>query len=116
MGAKRPVIVLDEYGPTRMIRNDSMKYVHRYPDGPNEFYDLAADPDETTNEIDNPAFESSIERMRAELQEWFDRYTVPERDGSKQAVMGRGQVDLVAGGESEPFAQDLVYLRDLQDG
>ncbi len=113
MGANRPVIVLDEYGPTRMIRNDSMKYVHRYPDGPNEFYDLAADPEETTNEIDNPAFESSIERMRAELQEWFDRYTEPERDGSKQAVKGRGQLDIV-GSESEAFAQDLVFLRDLR--
>ena len=111
-GAKRPVIVLDEYGPTRMIRDGSMKYVHRYPDGPNEFYDLESDPDETSNEIDNPAFQRSIERMRVELEEWFDRYTEPERDGSKQAVMGRGQLDVV-GGKSEAFAQDLVYLTDL---
>ena len=112
MGANRPVIVLDEYGPTRMIRDDSMKYVHRYPDGPNEFYDLEADPGETSNEIDNPAFQRSIERMRADLEEWFGRFTEPERDGSKQAVMGRGQLDVV-GGESEAFAQDLVYLADL---
>lgn len=110
--ADRPVIVLDEYGPTRMIRTDSAKYVHRYPDGPNEFYDLAADPDETSNEIDNPAYQRSIASMRSELQEWFERYTEPVRDGSKQAVVGRGQLDVV-GGESEAFGQDLVYLRDL---
>ena len=112
MRANRPVVVLDEYGPTRMIRNISMKYVHRYPDGPNEFYDLETDPDETSNEIDNPAFRQSINRMRAELQEWFNRYTEPERDGSTQAVMGRGQLDVV-GGKSQAFAQDLVYLADL---
>ncbi len=114
MGANRPVVVFDEYGPTRMIRSVSLKYVHRYPDGPNELYALETDPDETTNEIDNPAYHDSIERMKIELQDWFDLYTEPEHDGSKQAVMGRGQIDLVAGGKSEPFAQDVVYLRDLK--
>ena len=92
-----------------------MKYVHRYPDGPNEFFDLVADPGENTNEIDNPAFQQAIERMRAELQDWFDRYTEPGRDGSKQPVKGRGQLDLVGvGGDSEAFGQDLVYLRDAK--
>ena len=104
--------MLDEYGPTRMIRTGSEKYVHRYPDGPNEFYDLNADPEETSNEIDNPVFRNSIDRLRAELEEWFARYTEPERDGSTQAVMGRGQLDVV-GGESEAFGQDLVYLTEL---
>jgi arylsulfatase A-like enzyme len=108
----RPIVVLDEYGPTRMIRSASLKYVHRYPDGPHEFYDLANDPDEVTNAIDDPAFRSIINSMRAELQEWFDRYTEPERDGSKQDVKGRGQVDLVGGGQ-EAFAQDLTFMRDL---
>ena len=111
MGADRPVVVLDEYGPTRMIRTDAMKYVHRYPEGPNEFYDLEADPGESSNEIDNPAYQRSIDSMQAQLQEWFDRYTEPERDGSTQAVMGRGQLDLV-GGEAEAFGQDLVYLHE----
>ncbi|MDQ1256696.1 MAG: choline-sulfatase, partial [Candidatus Hydrogenedentes bacterium] len=43
------VVVYDEYGPVRMIRGREWKYVHRYPYGPNELYDLANDPDETTN-------------------------------------------------------------------
>lgn len=112
MGRNRPVVVFDEYGPTRMIRNEKVKYVHRYPDGPNEFYDLRADPDESSNEIDNPVFQATIGTMRAQLQHWFDRYSEPERDGTTQAVMGRGQTDLV-GGKAEAFAQDLVFLRDL---
>jgi len=98
-----------------MIRTDAMKYVHRYPEGPNEFYDLEADPDEASNEIDNPAYQRSIDSLRAQLQEWFDQYTEPERDGSTQAVMGRGQLGLV-GGESEAFGQDMVYLHELDDG
>ncbi|MDP6668110.1 MAG: sulfatase-like hydrolase/transferase [Dehalococcoidia bacterium] len=112
MDANRPVVVFEEYGPTRMIRNETAKYVHRHPEGPNEFFDLVGDPDETVNEIDNPAFAEAIGGMRAELQEWFNRYTEPERDGLRQVVKGRGQLDLVAGGESDPFAQDVVFLRD----
>ena len=91
-----------------------MKYVHRYPDGPNEFYDLEADPDETSNQIDNPAFLQSIEGMRVALQEWFERYTEPERDGSNQAVMGRGQLDVV-GGESEVEYGSCVEIVDMRD-
>ena len=34
------VVIYDEYGTTRMIRTAEWKYVHRYPDGPNELYDL----------------------------------------------------------------------------
>ena len=106
------VVVLDEYGPTRMIRTKSLKYIHHYPDGPHEFYDLANDPNEVTNAIDKRAFGSIIRGMRNQLQEWFDRYAEPERDGSKQEVKGRGQIDVV-GGDAEAFAQDLTFLRDL---
>jgi arylsulfatase A-like enzyme len=107
-----PVVVLDEYGPTRMIRTQSLKYIHRYPDGPHEFYDLANDPNEVTNAIDDIAFRSIIRHMRNQLQEWFDKYAEPERDGSKQAVKGRGQLDIV-GGKEEAFAQDVTFLRDI---
>jgi arylsulfatase A-like enzyme len=106
------VVVLDEYGPTRMIRTKSLKYIHRYPDGPHEFYDLANDPNEVTNAIDDRAFGSIIRGLRGQLQDWFDRYAEPERDGSKQDVKGRGQLDLV-GGDEEAFAQDLTFMRDL---
>ena len=108
-----PVVVLDEYGPTRMIRTQSLKYIHRYPDGPHEFYDLANDPNEVTNAIDDVAFRSIIRHMNTQLQEWFDKYAEPERDGSKQAVKGRGQIDIV-GGEEEAFAQDVTFLRDIK--
>ena len=46
---RQEVVIYDEYGATRMMRTEEWKYVHRYPDGPHELYDLANDPDERTN-------------------------------------------------------------------
>jgi hypothetical protein len=38
------IVIFDEYGPVRMIRSKEWKYVHRYPYGPHELYDLVNDP------------------------------------------------------------------------
>ena len=107
----KPVVVHDEYGQTRMIRTDSKKYVHRYPSGPNEFWDLDNDPEETVNQIDNPVFSEEISKLRSQLEKWFKLYTEPDRDGSRQNGKGRGQVGLI-NNETEAFAQDIVFLRD----
>ncbi len=107
----KPVVVHDEYGQTRMIRTDSKKYVHRYPSGPNEFWDLDNDPEETVNQIDNPVFSKEISKLRSQLEKWFKLYTEPDRDGSRQNGKGRGQVGLI-NNEKEAFAQDIVFLRD----
>ena len=107
----KPVVVHDEYGQTRMIRTASKKYVHRYPSGPNEFWDLDNDPEETINQIDNPAFYQDISELRSQMEEWFGLYTEPERDGSLQNVKGKGQVGLISS-ETDAFAQDIVFLRD----
>ncbi|MDP7628592.1 MAG: sulfatase-like hydrolase/transferase [SAR202 cluster bacterium] len=107
----KPVVVHDEYGQTRMIRTASKKYVHRYPSGPNEFWDLDNDPEETINQIDNPAFYQDISELRCQMEEWFGLYTEPERDGSLQNVKGKGQVGLISS-ETDAFAQDIVFLRD----
>ena len=107
----KPVVVHDEYGQTRMIRTASKKYVHRYPSGPNEFWDLDNDPEETVNQIDNPVFSKEISKLRSQLEKWFKLYTEPDRDGSRQNGKGRGQVGLI-NNETEAFAQDIVFLRD----
>jgi arylsulfatase A-like enzyme len=107
----KPVVVHDEYGQTRMIRTGSKKYVHRYPAGPNEFWDLHSDPEETINQIDNPVFSEEISKLRTQMEEWFGLYTEPQRDGSRQNVKGRGQLGLIDNNK-EAFAQDVEYLRD----
>jgi choline-sulfatase len=86
------VVVYDEYGPVRMIRSRDWKYVHRYPYGPNEFYDLKKDPDENENLIDKKELQPIIEKMRGQLEEWFVRYANPEIDGAREGTVGSGQL------------------------
>ncbi len=88
------VVVFDEYGPVRMIRTRTWKYVHRYPYGPHELYDLAHDPNEDHNLIDDPAQADRVVDLRGQLATWFARYVNPDVDGSKEAVTGKGQLDL----------------------
>ena len=114
LGGETPVFVFDEYGPTRMIRTRNLKYVHRYPDGPNELYDLAADPSETRNLIADAAYAVRMQALRAELLRWFDRYADPVMDGAKQNVTGRGQIGLVGSAAyPKPFADDVAFFADV---
>ena len=48
------------------IRDEQFRYI-RYRDGQEEFYDCAKDPNEWTNQIDNPDLKSAIERLRKRL-------------------------------------------------
>lgn len=98
-----PVVIYDEFGPTRMIRNRRWKYVHRYPYGPHELYDLQHDPGERINlltdqRVWDPAGDTREEQaiqLHRQLEEWFERYTTAHRDGRTQAITGRGQIDIV---------------------
>ena len=105
-----PIYVLDEYGPTRMIRSRTWKYVRRYPDGPDELYDLARDSSETLNLADMPEYDGRISELRAELEEWYDRYVDPRMDGAKNNVTGRGQIGLAGSDDyAKPFADDVEF-------
>ena len=90
-GGRHSVVVYDEYGPTRMIRTREWKYVHRYPYGPHELYDLVNDPDERHNLIDEPAQRGRIKQMTQRLSDWFARFVDPSMDGARLPVTGLGQ-------------------------
>ncbi len=92
------VVVFDEYGPVRMIRTKEWKYVHRYPYGPNELYDLNNDPDERNNLFSDDKKKAKISELRGELEEFFLKYVDPTLDGSKQPITGWGQRDIVGPG------------------
>lgn len=108
---QRAVVVYDEFGPTRMIRTRDWKYVHRYPYGPHELFDLVNDPGEKVNLLDDgrvwDAGEADrhdrADAMRAELETWFERYADPRLDGRVQAITGRGQIELVGRPGVEAF-------------
>jgi len=89
------VVVFDEYGPVRMVRTHEWKYVHRYPYGPHELYDLRRDPDERYNLITAQGMGPQIVELRAMLEDWFLRYVDPACDGAHEPVTGDGQVGLV---------------------
>lgn len=85
------VIVYDEYGPVRMVRDTRWKYIHRYPWGPHELYDLESDPGEQINRIDEAGCANRIERFRDKLDHFFTRYADPALDGARMPVTGNGQ-------------------------
>ncbi|MEO8848183.1 MAG: sulfatase/phosphatase domain-containing protein, partial [Casimicrobiaceae bacterium] len=89
------VVVYDEYGPVRMLRTADWKYVHRHPQGPHELFDLAADPGERHNLVDNPQLADRVGTLRARLQDWFNLYVDPARDGADKGVTGCGQLGRV---------------------
>jgi choline-sulfatase len=109
--AREDVVVYDEYGPVRMVRTRDWKYVHRYPDGPHELFDLAADPDERHDCIGDPAFTGIVAQLRQRLEGWFRQYVDPARDGIDKGITGCGQLGLV---EQASAAQPMFADRHTQ--
>ena len=64
-----------------MIRTNQWKYVHRYPEGPNELWDLVNDPDERQNLIDDPAHRDLITELREQMESWFEEYVEDDKNG-----------------------------------
>ena len=89
---QRDVVVHQEYGPVRMIRTPDRKYVHRYPSGPHELYDLAADPGERENLVDDPGRAAEVADLRRRLHRWFTDHADPALDGAALPVVGAGQL------------------------
>ena len=90
--ARESVVIYDEYGSTRMARTEDWKYVHRYPDGPHELYDLRYDPGELANRVEDPDQASRIFEMRGTIENWFDHHSSEDQDGRGLAVTGGGQL------------------------
>ena len=68
-----------EYGDLRMIRDERWKLVWRYPAGPQDLFDLSADPKELTNVfVANPDI---VEQYRARLDAFYVDHEVAELSG-----------------------------------
>jgi choline-sulfatase len=52
-----------------MIKRDALKYCFYGDEGPEVLFDLATDPDENTNVIDDPQYASAVENFRKRLHE-----------------------------------------------
>lgn len=101
----RMVVVFDEYGPVRMIRTETDKYVCRYPYGPDEYYDLIHDPEEKNNLMGCEKCQDRIFELKRQMELWFEKYVDPTKDGRVERVTGNGQ--LVMAGKNA--SQYTVY-------
>jgi len=69
-----------EYENTRTVRTPRLKYTRRFPDGPDELYDLHDDADERTNLVDDPRHARARQDLGDRLDAFFGRYSDPKYD------------------------------------
>jgi arylsulfatase A-like enzyme len=68
--------VFGHYKNTEMSRAERYKLILRNDGkGPNELYDVVADPSETTNQVDNDQFVSVKNTLGGELADWKKRFS-----------------------------------------
>jgi len=99
-------VIFFEFENVRAIRTDRWKYVERIHEGPNELYDLAADPDERRNLAQDPAYDAPRKQLGDRSRAFFQRYADPKWDlwnggRSKSNLMTR-QLFALPNPEREP--------------
>ncbi len=88
---REEVVIYNEYGPARMIRRDKWKYIHRYPDGPHELYDMENDPGETSNLYGQSGYAGVVSGLKNRLESFFEAHRSFEFDAKSEGVNGSGQ-------------------------
>ncbi len=91
-GKRQEVVIFDEYGPVRMVRTKEFKYVHRYPYGPHELFDLVHDKEEEHNLYNDAKYQDIVVDMRARLHDFYAKYADKNKDGLYEEVTGSGQL------------------------
>jgi arylsulfatase A-like enzyme len=80
-----PEAVYGEYAYCRCIRTKSGKFIHRTEGFPGELYDLANDPGERRNLVDDPNFAERERELKAQMEEWFGGLGCADYDMWKHA-------------------------------
>lgn len=66
-----------EYAYVRALRTENLKYIERAEGYPSEMYDLEADPGETKNVYEDPAYAKQREAFAKELRGFFEGIEAP---------------------------------------
>lgn len=75
-----PDAVFYEFENLRCIRTTTHKYVRRFPNGPNELYDLSDDPDEFVNLIGDAKSQPIRVELERRLTDFYAEYAEPRYD------------------------------------
>jgi choline-sulfatase len=78
--------VVSQFGQNTMIKRDDLKYIYYGGDAPEVLFDLAADPGETVNVIDQPDYTKDVAAFRKRREELT-------HTGIGDALMGRPEED-----------------------
>jgi arylsulfatase A-like enzyme len=73
-------VTFHEYENTRTVRTARWKYTRRFPEGPDDLYDMHNDPGERQNLIDLPEHSAVRQKLGSRLDTFFTRYSEPEYD------------------------------------
>ena len=66
-----------EYGYTRAVRTENLKYVERADGWPNELFDLEEDPAERVNRVGKPEYADRRQALQARLRGFFAQAGAP---------------------------------------
>ena len=69
-----------EFESVRTVRTAQWKYTWRHPDGPDELYDMQADPGERWNLVGDPACADVVASHRERIRRFFSQYADPRWD------------------------------------
>ena len=94
-----------EFENLRCIRTSNWKYVHRHPNGPHELFDLASDPSEFNNLVNDAASQPMRERLRKKLDAFYAKNAAPEFDMWKE---GGSQTRIFIGIDEEQAQREPV--------
>lgn len=81
--------VFGEYGDLRMIRTNKWKLVRRYPNGPDDLFDLEADPHERNNLIDDIDYIDTIIDLTEQLNDFYQKYEIAAYSGLRVKTLPR---------------------------
>ncbi len=72
--------VFYEFEQLRCIRTTTHKYIHRFPNGPHELYDLERDPEEFVNLVDNSESDGLRTELKSRMDAFYSEYSLPKYD------------------------------------
>ena len=104
-------VIYYEFENTRMIRTPDWKYTRRYPNGPDELYNLKKDPGERENIVNEAEHASIQKQLQKQMNDFFETYANPKYDLWKG---GRSKSYLLTS-KQKPLRKDIRIETEATD-